>query len=111
MSTDGVMVDTCSVYGCPLLGSFGESGKWVCACHVRVAPSRHNAITAVLNQHAGKAERAVSLRRTGAGYAEILRAEAELVELTRETGTQAEIPTAGVTGPASAEPYFAEVDA
>ncbi|UVS95668.1 hypothetical protein [Burkholderia glumae] len=110
MSTGGVMVDTCSVYGCPLLGSFGESGKWVCACHFRAAAARHNAITAVLNQHSGLAERAVFLRRSFAPAADILSAEAELIELTRETGTQTQIPTAGVTGPRSAAPYFAEVD-
>ncbi|WP_257829212.1 hypothetical protein [Burkholderia glumae] len=53
---------------------------------------------------------AVFLRRSFAPAADILSAEAELIELTRETGTQTQIPTAGVTGPRSAAPYFAEVD-
>ncbi|CAG9259582.1 conserved hypothetical protein [Burkholderia diffusa] len=111
MSTDGVAAGSCAAYGCPLLGSFGVSGKWYCACHFRGTAASNDAITSVLVQHREKAERAVYLRRTSAGYKAILAAENELIELTREIGRQYDIPSSGVTGPTHAEPHFSETDA
>ncbi|MBR7905953.1 hypothetical protein KDX27_30330 [Burkholderia cenocepacia] len=111
MSADGVAAGSCAAYGCPLLGSFGVSGKWYCCCHFRGTAASNDAITSVLVQHREKAERAVYLRRTFAGYKAILAAENELIELTREIGKQYDIPAGGVTGPTHAEPHFSETDA
>ncbi|KVZ26987.1 hypothetical protein WL14_00650 [Burkholderia cepacia] len=91
MSADGVAAGSCAAYGCPLLGSFGVSGKWYCCCHFRGSSASSPAVTSVLIQHAAIVDRAKLLRRTGGGYAAILAAENELIELTREVGRQYEI--------------------
>lgn len=111
MTADGIPTESCAAYGCPLFGSFGVSGKWYCACHFRGTSASNDAITSVLMQHREKAERIVSLRRTGAGYKAILAAENELIELAREVGRQYDIPSAPVTGPTHAQPHFSETDA
>ncbi|WP_176048171.1 hypothetical protein [Burkholderia sp. BCC1644] len=111
MNTDGVPAGSCAAYGCPMLGSFGVSGKWYCACHFRGSSASNDAITSVLNQHAAIVDRVKLLRREGAGYAAILAAENQLIELTREIGRQYDIPSAPVTGPTHAEPHFSETDA
>ncbi|MCA7902878.1 hypothetical protein LGM39_26255 [Burkholderia cepacia] len=91
MSMDGVTGETCAAQGCPMLGSFGVSGKWFCCCHFRGSSASSPAVTSVLIQHAGIVDRVKLLRRTGGGYAAILAAENQLIELTREIGTQYEI--------------------
>ncbi|VWB88686.1 hypothetical protein BLA13014_04106 [Burkholderia aenigmatica] len=111
MSADGVAAGSCAAYGCPMLGSFGVSGKWYCACHFRGSSASNDAITSVLNQNAAIVDRVKLLRSQGAGYAAILAAENELIELTREIGRQYDIPTGPVTGPSHAEPHFSETDA
>ncbi|WP_412021521.1 hypothetical protein [Burkholderia cepacia] len=88
---DGVTGETCAALSCPLLGSFGVAGKWYCACHFRGSAASSAAVTSVLVHHRDKVERAVYLRRTFAGYAAILAAENELIELTRVIGRQYEI--------------------
>lgn len=91
MSADGVTGEGCAAYGCPMLGSFGVSGKWFCCCHFRGSSASATAVTSVLNQNAAIVDRVKLLRRTGAGYAAILAAENQLIELTREIGRQYEI--------------------
>lgn len=91
MSMDGVTGETCAAQGCPMLGSFGVSGKWFCCCHFRGSSASSAAVTSVLIQHAAIVDRVKLLRRTGGGYAAILAAENELIELTREVGRQYEI--------------------
>lgn len=88
---DSVAGSTCAAHGCPLLGSFGISGRWYCACHREAAPAAVAAITATLVQHREKCEHVLMLRRTHAGYAAILAAENELIELTKEVGRQYEL--------------------
>ncbi|KVN25612.1 hypothetical protein WJ63_15900 [Burkholderia pyrrocinia] len=111
MTTDGVMGESCAAYPCPMLGSFGVSGRWFCCCHFRASAAANDAITSVLNQHIAIVDRIKLLRREGAGYKAILAAENQLIELTREVGRQYDMPTAGVTGPSHAEPHFSETDA
>ncbi|MDN7729217.1 hypothetical protein QZM48_04245 [Burkholderia orbicola] len=88
---DGVTGETCAAQGCPMFGSFGVSGKWFCCCHFRGSSASSIAVTSVLIQHAATVDRVKFLRRTGGGYAAILAAENELIELTREVGRQYEI--------------------
>ena len=91
MSLDAVTGDTCPAQGCPMLGSFGVSGKWFCCCHFRGSSASSAAVTSVLIQHAAIVDRVKLLRRTGGSYADILAAENSLIELTREIGRQYEI--------------------
>ncbi|MBR8074382.1 hypothetical protein KDX14_33190 [Burkholderia cenocepacia] len=91
MSMDGVTGETCAAQGCPMLGSFGVSGKWFCCCHFRGSSASSVAVTSVLIQHAAIVDRVKLLRRTGGSYADILAAENSLIELTREVGRQYEI--------------------
>lgn len=88
MSTDGIAGDQCAAYGCPMLGSFGVSGKWYCSCHFRAQPAASVAITAVLNEHRSLVDLVLLARRTGAGYQAIKEPEDQLIELTREVGRQ-----------------------
>lgn len=108
MSTDGIAGEGCGAYACPLLGSFGIAGKWFCCCHFRGVPGTHDAVTAVLNQHRPLVDRAVLLRREGAGYGVVLAAENALIELTCEIGNQQTIPTGPVLGPTHAESHYSE---
>ncbi|WP_070106300.1 hypothetical protein [Burkholderia plantarii] len=85
---DAVAGSSCAAHGCPLLGSFGVSGRWYCACHRQATGQAVNAITATLVQNREKCEHVVMLRQTHAGYAEIFAAENELIELTHEVGKQ-----------------------
>lgn len=112
MSADGIAPEMCAAYGCPMLGSFGAgSGKWVCCCHFRGHASTNDAITLALGKHPDLVKRAISLRRTQAGHAEILAAENELLELCHEAGQQQTIPTGNVTGPTHGVPPYSETDA
>lgn len=104
------MQEFCAAYGCPLLGSFGVSGKWYCCCHFNASPARNDAITLAINAHRGLADQAVMLRRTFAGYKAIKAVEDRLVELTREVGAQQPMQVAGVIGPTHATPHYTERD-
>lgn len=110
MSDDGITGDGCAAYGCPMLGSFGVSGKWYCVCHFRVDAGARDAVTAVLNQHRNLVDHALLMRRTFAGWGAIKEAEDVLIDLTHEVGKQHTIPTAGVVGPTHAEPAYTETD-
>lgn len=111
MSADGTAQGMCSAWGCPLLGTVSDGGKWSCCCHFNVGGAANDAITSELHRQKPLVDRALSLRATYAGYAAVLAAESELIEITREIGRQYSIPTAGVVGPTHAEPSFAETDA
>lgn len=64
MSAEGYAGELCAAYGCPLLGSFGVSGRWYCCCHFRLDASARDAVTAALNQHRNLVDRALLARRT-----------------------------------------------
>lgn len=111
MSADGVVWGMCEAYGCPLLGSYGVGGKWLCCCHFRAPVAAFDGITAEIHRHRGLVDAALLARRTGAGYKAIKHAEDQLVILTHEIGTQQSIPTAPVVGPTHGEHHFSETDA
>jgi hypothetical protein len=111
MNADGTAWGMCAAYGCPLLGTVGDAGKWVCCCHFNIGGAANDAITAELHRQKPLVDRVLSLRATHAGYRAILAVESELIELTREIGRQHSIPTACVVGPTHAEPSFSEIDA
>lgn len=100
--------DFCAAYGCPMLGTFGNSGKWYCCCHRGANTSLNDAITLTLAQNKPLVDRAVALRRESAGYAAILKAENELFEITRQVGEQKPLPVGGVLGSDHAEPHYTE---
>lgn len=110
MTADENAWESCAAFGCPMLGSFGVSGKWYCCCHFRSPASANDAITSVLVQHRPIVDALVLARRQFTGYAEIKRLEDQLVELTHEIGKQYSVPRAGVTGPTHSEPHFSEAD-
>ena len=97
--------DFCAAYGCPMIGVYGVSGKWYCCCHHNADPALNDAITAELHRHKPLVDRVVGLRRE---YKADAKLEAELVELTRQIGSQATIHGAGVIGPEYAEPHYTE---
>lgn len=83
-----VAEEGCAAPCCPMLGSFGVSGRWYCVCHFRADASAWNAITAVLVQHRGIVDKAVHARRTFAGWHAIKEPEDMLIGLTHEVGKQ-----------------------
>lgn len=101
----------CAAYGCPLFGVYGAGGKWFCCCHHNVDGACNDAITMELNMRRDLVDRALNLRRTFQASAAILAAESELIEMTRQVGTQQSIHSAPVVGPTHAAHHFAETDA
>jgi hypothetical protein len=98
--------DTCAAYGCPMLGVYGISGKWYCACHFNANPAISDAITAELHRQKPLVDQIVSLRRCGNADRGL---ESSLIEIVREIGQQP--PLAPVTGPERGQPHFSEADA
>lgn len=98
--------DTCAAYSCPLLGVYGVSGKWYCACHFNANPALNDAITAELHRQKLMVDQIVSLRRCGKADREL---ESQLLEIVREIGQQP--PLVPVTGPMHGAPHFSETDA
>lgn len=113
MSTnaDGTAWGICAAYGCPLLGTVGNGGKWFCFCHSHANHALNDAITAEINRNRPLVDEILLLRASGGSYADLRAIEAQLLDLTREIGQQIPIPAAPVTGPTSGQPHFAEVDA
>jgi hypothetical protein len=93
MSDENLRPGMCSAYGCPLMGTLGEDGKWHCFCHVRKPHSLNDAITAEINRNRPLVDAILLTRNTGAGYLEIKKHEDELAELTRMIGQQQELDT------------------
>lgn len=101
------MQEFCAAYGCPLLGVYGNGGKWFCCCHRNTDASRNDAITLSLNTHRELVDKALMLRRTRGNFADT---ENELIELTHQVGSQAPMQMGGVIGPESAGASYTEVD-
>jgi hypothetical protein len=102
--------DTCAAYGCPLLGVYGESGKWYCCCHHNTNPALNDAITLEIHRQQPMADHIVSLRRMGKASREL---EGQLMDLVREIGQQTPIapavPNAKIVGPTHAMQHYTEV--
>lgn len=111
MSTDSTMWEECTANGCPLFGSYGVSGKWLCCCHFRAPVAAFDWITAEVNRNRNLVDTALLARRTGASSSQIKHAEDQLVILTHEIGRQQSFTTAGVVGPTHGEQHFSETDA
>jgi len=95
----------CAAYACPLIGVYGAGGKWYCCCHRNADASRNDAITLAINSHRDLADKAVLLRRTNGEFFEL---ENQLVELTRDAGTQRSMAAASVIGPTHAPQHYSE---
>lgn len=98
--------DTCAAYSCPLLGVYGVSGKWYCACHFNANPALNDAITVELHRQKPLVDQIVLARREGRADAKF---EGELIDIVREIGQQP--PLAPVSGPEYGQPHFSETDA
>jgi hypothetical protein len=98
--------DFCAAYGCTMLGVYGVSSKWYCACHFNANPALNDAITAELHRQKPMVDQIVSLRRCGKTDSKL---EGELIDIVREIGQQP--PLAPVSGPEHGEPHFSETDA
>jgi hypothetical protein len=98
--------DFCAAYGCPMLGVYGVSGKWYCACHFNVNPALNDAVTMELHRQKVLVDQIVALRREGCASGKL---EGELLDITRQIGAQP--PLAPVTGPTHGTPHFSETDA
>lgn len=125
MSDTGASWGTCEAYGCKLLSTIGQGGKWFCFCHAG-SDGRRDAITAALAQHEFLVNATLDVRRyygtpdwqtvyrgvhkllTDNGRVDLLpskadsgvrrwlaRLESALVTLTREAGKQQPLTPTG----------------
>lgn len=126
----------CAAYGCPLLGTVGEDGKWYCFCHVRKPHQLNDAITTAIKARQYLADCGLDIRRfygtddwagvyrgiqnsltkhqrpelkrgkTEGVKAWLSRLEAALIADVAEIGKQQNIGS--VIGPTEAQPHFSE---
>lgn len=53
----------CAAFGCPLLGSLGRAGEWMCACHYDADSANFQAITRAIRDREPVAASALDIRR------------------------------------------------
>lgn len=63
MSGDGFTHGKCAAFGCPLPGSLGSGGEWVCFCHHGASSAGWQNVTRTIREHKAIAESVVDARR------------------------------------------------
>ncbi|ACC76130.1 hypothetical protein PPMP20_18880 [Paraburkholderia phymatum] len=63
MSDDGFTHGKCAAFGCPLPGSLGVGGEWVCFCHHGAASGRWQNVTRCIRSHEALASSISDARR------------------------------------------------
>jgi hypothetical protein len=83
------MSELCAAFGCPMLGTFGSSGKWYCGCHFNAEPALNDAISAELNRLRPEVERIIALRRAHTADASL---EYALINSVKDAVNQSSLP-------------------